>query len=71
MARLDWEQDPEFQRVYAEMYPFEREALFITRVRAQVMGMTQEQFAAEMGVTVATIRRYESGKVRPSRRFLS
>ena len=30
------------------------------------LGMTQEQFAAELGVTVSAVNRWENGKVQPS-----
>jgi len=30
------------------------------------LGMTQEQFAAEVGVTVASVRRWENNKATPS-----
>jgi putative transcriptional regulator len=30
------------------------------------LGMTQEQFAVELGVTVASVRRWENNKVTPS-----
>ncbi len=29
------------------------------------MGLTQEQFAAEVGVTVSTVNRWENGKGKP------
>ena len=31
------------------------------------MGLTQEQFAAKVGVTFATVNRWEAGKAKPSR----
>ena len=30
------------------------------------LGMTQEQFAAELGVTAASVHRWESGRATPS-----
>jgi putative transcriptional regulator len=30
------------------------------------LGMTQEQFAVELGVTVSAVNRWENGKVQPS-----
>lgn len=30
------------------------------------LGLTQEQFAARLGVTVSTVNRWENGKGRPS-----
>jgi len=38
----------------------------IKKLRAQ-MGLTQEQFAAKVGVTFATVNRWEAGKANPSR----
>jgi len=40
-------------------------ALKIRRLRAS-LGLTQEQFAAKVGVTFSTVNRWESGKSRPS-----
>jgi len=31
------------------------------------MGLTQEQFATKVGVTFATVNRWEAGKAKPSR----
>jgi DNA-binding transcriptional regulator YiaG len=31
----------------------------------KVMGLTQEQFAAQFGVTVATVNRWENGRATP------
>lgn len=31
----------------------------------KAMGLTQEQFAAEFGVTVATVNRWENGRAAP------
>ena len=38
---------------------------FIKELRFR-LGMTQEQFAAELGVTVASVRRWENNKATPS-----
>ena len=38
----------------------------IVRKLREKMGLTQEQFAAEVGVTFATVNRWESGKAQPS-----
>jgi len=38
----------------------------IKRLRTR-MGLTQEQFAAAVGVTFASVNRWEAGKARPSR----
>jgi len=38
---------------------------FIKELRYQ-LGMTQEQFAVELGVTLNTINRWENGKSQPS-----
>jgi len=35
------------------------------------MGLTQEQFAAKVGVTFATVNRWEAGKAKPSRLALN
>ena len=32
----------------------------------EAMGLTQEQFAAQFGVTVATVNRWENGRGKPS-----
>lgn len=32
----------------------------------QLLGLTQEQFAARMGVTLVTVNRWENGRTRPS-----
>ena len=37
-----------------------------TRAIRQALGLTQEQFAAKLGVTFPTINRWENNKVRPS-----
>ena len=38
---------------------------FIKELRFR-LGMTQEQFAMELGVTVASVRRWENNKATPS-----
>ena len=38
----------------------------IVRELRMKMALTQEQFAAEVGVTFATVNRWESGKAKPS-----
>jgi len=38
----------------------------IKKIRTR-MGLTQEQFAAKVGVTFATVNRWEAGKAKPSR----
>jgi len=42
----------------------------IKRLRTR-MGLTQEQFAAKVGVTFATVNRWEAGKAKPSRLALN
>ena len=37
----------------------------VKKLRA-VLGLTQEQFAAKIGVTVSTVNRWENGKGKPS-----
>ena len=37
----------------------------IRRLRSK-LGLTQEQFAAKVGVTFSTVKRWESGKSKPS-----
>jgi putative transcriptional regulator len=37
----------------------------IVRTLRQALGLTQEQFAAEIGVTVSTVNRWENGRTRP------
>ena len=37
----------------------------ITELRSK-LGMTEEQFAAKVGVTFSTVNRWESGKSKPS-----
>lgn len=32
----------------------------------KLMGLTQERFAAQLGVTVSTVNRWENGKGKPS-----
>lgn len=66
--QAEWEADPAFRAAYAMEYPFEAQALAVVSKRASV-GMTQEQYAAHMGVTLRTLRRYESAKVLPPERF--
>jgi len=39
----------------------------LVRELRQRLGLTQEQFAAKLGVTFATINRWENQKSRPSR----
>ncbi len=36
------------------------------RLLRSKLGLTQEQFAAKVGVTFSTVNRWESGKSRPS-----
>ena len=38
------------------------EAIRATRLR---LGLTQEQFARELGVTLSTVSRWETGRARP------
>lgn len=40
-------------------------AATVTELRT-VLGLTQEQFAARLGVTFSTVNRWETGKSRPS-----
>jgi DNA-binding transcriptional regulator YiaG len=40
-------------------------AMIIRDLRAK-LGLTQEQFAAKVGVTFSTVNRWESGRSRPS-----
>lgn len=40
-------------------------AKMIRELRAK-LGLTQEQFAAKVGVTFSTVNRWESGRSRPS-----
>jgi len=40
-------------------------AQFVKELRYR-LGMTQEQFAAELGVTAASVHRWESGRATPS-----
>ena len=40
-------------------------AKMIMELRAK-LGLTQEQFAAKVGVTFSTVNRWESGKSKPS-----
>ena len=40
-------------------------ALKIRRLRSK-LGLTQEQFAAKVGVTFSTVNRWETGKSKPS-----
>ena len=44
--------------------PEESPADLVKAIR-KAMGLTQEQFAAQFGVTVATINRWENGRVLP------
>ena len=39
---------------------------YLIRELRQVMGLTQEQFAAELGVVYPTINRWENGSTQPS-----
>ena len=41
-------------------------ATLVRTVRAR-LGLTQEQFASRLGVTFASVNRWESGRVTPSR----
>jgi putative transcriptional regulator len=38
----------------------------IIRQRRIALGLTQEQFAAKVGVTFSTVNRWENNKVKPS-----
>lgn len=38
---------------------------FVKQMR-QLLGLTQEQFAAKLGVTLGTINRWENNRVKPS-----
>ncbi len=39
---------------------------FVRRLRRQ-LGMTQEEFAHALGITVGTVNRWENGRFRPSK----
>ncbi|WP_334820989.1 helix-turn-helix domain-containing protein [Nostoc sp.] len=41
------------------------EAQMLVRQRKQLLGLTQEQFAAEVGVTLVTINRWENNRAKP------
>jgi putative transcriptional regulator len=44
----------------------EDDAIDVARLRRR-LGMTQEEFAAALGVTVGTVNRWENGHFKPSR----
>lgn len=44
----------------------ERDIAKMIRQMRTALGLTQEQFAARVGVTFSTINRWENGKGRPS-----
>ena len=44
----------------------EKFSQFVRQLRSQ-LGMTQEEFAHELGMTVGTVNRWENGRFRPSR----
>ena len=41
------------------------------RIIRTKLGMTQEEFAHELGITVGTVSRWENGRFRPSKLALS
>ncbi len=61
----EWFADPEFAAAYDGDYPYDRLALEIGGLRAD-MEMTQTEFGRLIGMPQSTIARLESGKQAPS-----
>ena len=48
------------------MSKINNELIYKIRELRSTLGLTQEQFAAKVGVTFSTVNRWESGKSKPS-----
>lgn len=56
-----WDQDPEFQEVYRQTYPYHAVADAVVELRAAA-GLTQADLADKAGTTQSVIARLESGR---------
>ena len=48
------------------MHSFEQDAGSLVRATRERLGMTQERFAARLGVTFTSVNRWENGRTKPS-----